>query len=167
MPGPGPAAPEEQPMRALLLEGAPARVEHACAAAGLQISRARSATEARRLLAHESFDLVDSRLARPMPLEWEIWQRVELFYEQLRGHAASGLYQAVLREVERPLLAAALARAKGIRADAARVLGIDRGTLARRMRALGVGERDPGHGAHGEGPPTGHPHHPHAQEPSK
>jgi Fis family transcriptional regulator len=76
-----------------------------------------------------------------MPLEWEIWQRIELFYEQLKGHAATGLYQAVMREVERPLIAAALARANGIRADAARALGIDRGTLARRIRALGMRER--------------------------
>ena len=125
-------------MRALLLDDAPPALDRACAAADLQVTRSRSAAEARRLLARERFDLVDGRLTGPMPLEWEIWQRIELFYEQLKGHAATGLYQAVMREVERPLIAAALARAHGIRADAARVLGIDRGTLARRIRALGM-----------------------------
>ena len=123
-------------MRALLLEDAPGALQRACAAAGAEIVRARTAAEARALLARERFDMVDGRLARPMPLEWEIRERIERFYEQLQGHSASGLYQAVLHEVERPLIAAALARAKGIRSDAARVLGIDRGTLARRMRAL-------------------------------
>jgi len=132
-----------QPLRALLLEGATAQLEDACLAAGVQVTRSRSAAEARGLLARDSFDLVDGRLARPMPLEWEIWQRVELFYEELRGNKAAGLYQMVLREVERPLLSVALARANGIRADAARMLGIDRGTLARRIRALGVLGRDP------------------------
>ncbi len=125
-------------MRALLLESAPASLDAACAALGLDVVRARTAADARALLARERFDLVDGRLARPVPLESEIRNRVELFYEQLRGHAATGLYGAVLREVERPLLTAALARAGGVRSEAARVLGIDRGTLARRLRALRI-----------------------------
>lgn len=125
-------------MKALLLDAAPTGLERACATLGFEIVRARSAAEARGLLARDRFDLVDGRLAKPMPLEWEIRQRIEIFYEQLKGHTATGLYQAVLREVERPLITAALARARGVRADAARVLGIDRGTLSRRMRALRI-----------------------------
>jgi len=45
-----------------------------------------------------------------------------------------------MREVEKPLIAGALARANGIRTAAAEALGIDRGTLARRIRALGMEE---------------------------
>ncbi len=123
-------------MRALLLADAPEPVRLACAEAGAEVVRAASADEARAFLTRERFDLVDGRLARPMSLEWEIRARIDRFYETLQGHPATGLYQAVLREVERPLIAAALSRAKGVRADAARVLGIDRGTLARRIRAL-------------------------------
>ncbi|GEJ56742.1 helix-turn-helix domain-containing protein [Anaeromyxobacter diazotrophicus] len=123
-------------MRALLLPDAPAALERACAAAGAEVTRAASPAEGLALLTRAAFDLVDGRLAQPLPLEWEIRRRVDVFYAQLQGHRATGLYQAVLREVERPLLAAALARAAGVRADAARVLGIDRGTLARRLRAL-------------------------------
>ena len=128
-------------LKALLLADAPPGLERAFADAGAQVVRAQTAADARAALARDRFDLVDGRLARPMPLEWEIRGRVERFYEQLQGHSASGLYQAVLREVERPLIAAALARAHGVRADAARVLGIDRGTLARRMRALRLRSR--------------------------
>lgn len=124
-------------MRALLLEGAPRALESALDGLGVEVVSVKE-TEARRLLTRERFDLVDGKLARPLPLEWEIRQRIEQFYEQLRGHTATGLYQAVLREVERPLIAAALTRARGVRADAARVLGIDRGTLSRRMRALRI-----------------------------
>lgn len=126
-------------MRALLLENAPPELERAAAGLGLDVVRVRDAAQGRALLAREKFDVVDGRLARPMPLEWEIRHRVELFYEQLKGHRATGLYQAVLRDVEKPLITAALARAQGVRADAARVLGIDRGTLARRIRALRIG----------------------------
>ena len=128
-------------MRALLLADSPAPLLRACDLAGADCVLVPSVAEGRRKLAVERFDLVDGRIARPAPLEWEIRNRVELFYEQLQGHSVSGLYDAVMREVEKPLLSAAIARARGVRSDAARDLGIDRGTLARRIRALGLGRR--------------------------
>ncbi|HET7755111.1 MAG TPA: helix-turn-helix domain-containing protein [Anaeromyxobacteraceae bacterium] len=128
-------------MRALLLADSPAPLLRACDLAGAQRVLVPSVAEGRRKLALERFDVVDGRIARPASLELEIRNRLELFYEQLQGHSVSGLYDAVMREVEKPLLSAALARARGVRSDAARDLGIDRGTLARRIRALGLGRR--------------------------
>jgi Fis family transcriptional regulator len=125
-------------MRALLLADAPAALRKLCDALGVERTVVQSVTEARNRLAHQRFDLVDGRVARQAPLEWEIRHRVELFYEHLRGQEVSGLYDAVMREVERPLLSAALSRAGGVAASAAKDLGIDRGTLARRLRALGL-----------------------------
>jgi Fis family transcriptional regulator len=126
--------------RALLLEDAPPELERACDAAGLEVVRARSVRAARVLLARGTYALVDGRVARPRPLDEEIQVRVDAFYDRLRGHSASGLYDAVMREVERPLIAGALARARGVRLAAAESLGIDRGTLSRRIRALGLEE---------------------------
>ena len=126
-------------MRALLLDDTPATVVEVCGALGAEQVVVSSLAEGRARLAQGRFDLVDGRIARPAPLEWEIRHRVEIFYEHLRGQEVRGLYAAVMREVERPLLAAALTRANGVAAAAAKDLGIDRGTLARRLRALGLG----------------------------
>ena len=126
--------------KALLLPDSASELYDACARAGLEITLARDPAEGRTLAAAGGFALVDARLARPRPLEEEIRHRLDAFFERLAGHGADGLYDAVMREVERPLIAGALARARGVRAAAALALGIDRGTLARRIRALGLDE---------------------------
>jgi Fis family transcriptional regulator len=134
-------------VRALLLPDAPAPLLRICGALGVERVVVGSLGEARARLAGERFEVVDGRIARPAPLEWEIRHRVELFYERLRGQEVRGLYDAVMREVERPLLAAALARAGGVAATAAKDLGIDRGTLSRRVRALGLAQERKREGA--------------------
>jgi Fis family transcriptional regulator len=124
-------------MRALLLANASEELVDACTRIGLSVTRVSKPADGRALLARAGYDLVDGRIAQPAPLEEEILHRLDLFYERLKGHSSAGLYQTVLREVERPLIAAALQRASGVRSAAAKALGIDRGTLARRMKALG------------------------------
>ncbi len=49
-----------------------------------------------------------------------------------------GLYQRVMREVERPLIAAALAATGGNQVRAAQLLGINRNTLRAHMKALNI-----------------------------
>jgi len=126
--------------RALLLPDSAPELYDACARGGLEITLARDGPEGRALLATGHYALVDARVAGPRPLEEEIRHRLDVFFARLAGHRAGGLYDAVMREVERPLIALALARANGVRAAAALALGIDRGTLARRIRALGLDE---------------------------
>jgi Fis family transcriptional regulator len=125
-------------MHALLLSDAPSQVVRACRASGFSVARVKTVRDGRTLLARREYALVDGRIAKPRPLEEEMRQRLELFFEALKGHSAAHLYEAVLREVERPLVAMALQRANGVRSTAAQELGIDRGTLARRVRALGL-----------------------------
>ena len=126
-------------MKAVLLADAPETLAAACARAGVDVVRAASPAEARAVAARGGCDLVEARLARPLPLDAEIQARLDAFFARMHGQRASGLYAAVMREVERPLIVAALARARGVRSAAAEALGIDRGTLTRRMRALGLG----------------------------
>jgi Fis family transcriptional regulator len=126
--------------RALLLEDAAPALAGACREAGLDVVTVPTAEAGRVLIARGGgrFALVDGRIAAPRSLDEEMRHRLEAFFDRLRRHEASDLYAAVMREVERPLIAGALARAGGVRAAAAEALGIDRGTLVRRMRALGM-----------------------------
>ena len=51
---------------------------------------------------------------------------------------ASGLYDRVLAEIERPLLAIALAECRGNQLRAAELLGLNRNTLRKKIRLLGL-----------------------------
>ena len=51
---------------------------------------------------------------------------------------ASGLYDRVLQEVERPLLSIVLAECHGNQLKAAELLGLNRNTLRKKIRALGI-----------------------------
>lgn len=53
-----------------------------------------------------------------------------------------GLYPAIMREVERTLLATVLDYTKGHREEASTILGLHRNSLRRRLRAVGL-EEDP------------------------
>ena len=54
------------------------------------------------------------------------------------GLPPSGLYGRVLREIERPLLALSLAATRGNQLKASRLLGLNRNTLRRKIRDLGI-----------------------------
>ncbi len=125
-------------VRALILDDAAAELVRACQESGFELVRVKTVSEGRALLARHDFTLVDGRISRPRPLDEEIQHRLDLFFERLQDHSALRLYETVMRQVEKPLLSKAFGRARGVYASAAKELGIDRGTLARRLRALGI-----------------------------
>ena len=51
---------------------------------------------------------------------------------------ASGLYDRVLQEIERPLLEVALDKCRGNQLRAAELLGLNRNTLRKKIRELGL-----------------------------
>jgi len=63
---------------------------------------------------------------------------VEQHLGDLNGEEASGLYQKVLSEMERPLFEAVLEHSGGNRVKAARALGISRNTLRKKLAELNI-----------------------------
>ena len=59
--------------------------------------------------------------------------------DEVMAQGAAPLYRAVLSRVEAPLLRHALELAGGNQLKAARLLGINRNTLRKRLRTLGLG----------------------------
>ena len=60
------------------------------------------------------------------------------YFASLNGHNPAHLYDMVLREVEEPLLKAVLDYTEGNQVRAADILGINRGTLRKKLRSHGL-----------------------------
>jgi len=63
---------------------------------------------------------------------------VEDYFANLNGHESSGLYQLVLSEVEKPLLETALKHSEFNQSKAAKVLGLSRSTLRKKLELYGI-----------------------------
>jgi len=73
-----------------------------------------------------------------LPLEELLYLRLGHFFDQLHGRRVPNLYRVVMDQVDRAVLRQALERADGHLGEAARFLGIDRNTLARKAKRLKV-----------------------------
>jgi len=60
------------------------------------------------------------------------------YFEMLNGHQPNALYELVIGEVEKPLLRTVLDYAEGNQSLAADILGINRGTLRKKLRQHGL-----------------------------
>lgn len=72
------------------------------------------------------------------PLSVHVKQTVSHYLEQLNGHDVIDLYEMVLSEVEKPLLQAALEHSGHNQSKAAKVLGLSRSTLRKKMEFYGL-----------------------------
>src|ERR1044072_3364372 len=57
------------------------------------------------------------------------------YFANLNGHKPGDLYQLVMGEVEKPLFRAVLGYTNGNQSEAAEILGINRGTLRKKLKA--------------------------------
>lgn len=60
------------------------------------------------------------------------------YFAKLNGYECLDLYRMVLEEVELPLLEVVMAECGGNQSKAARLLGINRGTLRKKLRQYGL-----------------------------
>jgi len=72
------------------------------------------------------------------PLRDCVADSVNTYFNALNGHPAGNLYNMVLAEVEEPLLQAVLKYTNGNQSKASEVLGINRGTLRKKLKTYGL-----------------------------
>lgn len=62
------------------------------------------------------------------------------YFNDMEGHSVDDLYQLVLAEVEAPLLETVLGHTKGNQSKAAQMLGINRGTLRKKLKQYNIND---------------------------
>ena len=74
----------------------------------------------------------------PTPLRDHAERALTDYFASLDGHRPARLYDLVIREVEEPLFRAVLDHCAGNQSRAAGILGINRGTLRKKLREFGL-----------------------------
>jgi Fis family transcriptional regulator len=77
---------------------------------------------------------------KDVPLREHAAAALGAYFERLNGHRPSGLYELVMREVEEPLFRAVMRHTDGNQCRAAEILGINRGTLRRKLEDYGLAD---------------------------
>jgi len=60
------------------------------------------------------------------------------YFDQLNGEEVTGIYEMVIKETERPLLEVTMEQACGNQTRAAKMLGINRNTLKKKLASYGL-----------------------------
>jgi Fis family transcriptional regulator len=75
---------------------------------------------------------------RVQPLGECVRQSLATYFADLEGTEAQNLYPLVIGEIEKPLLEAVMHQARGNQSRAARMLGINRNTLRKKLTQYGL-----------------------------
>jgi Fis family transcriptional regulator len=81
---------------------------------------------------------VSRAVSRDIPLRSHAEEALHTYFQNLNGHRPGQLYDLVMREVEEPLFKAVLDYAEGNQSRAAVILGINRGTLRKKLKEFGL-----------------------------
>jgi Fis family transcriptional regulator len=101
---------------------------------------ARKKTKSRRYLA-PPFNGRDLRVnGKGIPLRSQAEEALHGYFDTLNGHSPAHLYELVMREVEEPLFKVVMGHVQGNQSRAATILGINRGTLRKKLKEFGIGE---------------------------
>ena len=72
------------------------------------------------------------------PLRDCVEDAVGSYFEQLDGHPTNELYKMVMQEIEEPLFRSVLKFTGGNQSKASELLGINRGTLRKKLKMYGL-----------------------------
>ena len=78
------------------------------------------------------------RERRKQPIRRSVQSAIELYLDDLNGHKVNDLYHVVLSEIEPALLDVVMHHVDGNQTQAAELLGINRGTLRKKLRQYGL-----------------------------
>lgn len=74
------------------------------------------------------------------PLKACVEDAMQGYFKHLEGHVTNDLYQMVLNEIEEPLFRSVLEYTKGNQSKASELLGINRGTLRKKLKMYGLND---------------------------
>ncbi len=77
-------------------------------------------------------------LGNEKPLSDHTEEALTKYFEALNGHRPGDLYDLVISEVERPLFKTVLEYTGGNQSEAAVILGMNRGTLRKKLKAYAL-----------------------------
>ena len=77
-------------------------------------------------------------MSRHNELADTVRRALERYFRDMDGERPSGIYDMVLKNVEKPMIEMVLAQAKGNQTLAAQMLGINRNTLRSKMQQLRI-----------------------------
>ena len=78
------------------------------------------------------------RERRKQPIRRSVTSAIELYLGDLNGHDVNDLYHMVMSEVEPAILDVVMHYVEGNQSQAAEVLGINRGTLRKKLKQYGL-----------------------------
>ncbi len=71
-------------------------------------------------------------------LSRQVSDSLDQYFRALNGHKPKRLYSMVLEQVEEPLLVAVMRYSEGNQSRAAEILGLNRGTLRKKLKNYGL-----------------------------
>lgn len=78
------------------------------------------------------------RERRKQPLRTSVQAALDLYFSDLDGHQADGVYDMVIGQVEHAMLESVMLHTRGNQTRAAEVLGINRSTLRKKLKAYNL-----------------------------
>ena len=79
-----------------------------------------------------------TRERRKQPLRACVQSALELYFMDLEGHEADGVYDMVVSQVEHAMLESVMQHTRSNQTRAAEVLGINRSTLRKKLKLYGL-----------------------------
>lgn len=76
----------------------------------------------------------ESEIERSHSLAQCVEEAMERYFMLLDGHDTTGLYDLVTKEVEAPMFRAVMAHTRNNQSKAAEILGLNRGTLRKKLK---------------------------------